>query len=85
MCRAHLAGRIDREVAAQFGICDGRIVRPGRDNQRYQASSDKEHTHLTSPFSAAKAIVFRALCVFWSEDMRIVNPRCARHHKKAFC
>ena len=43
------------EIAAQFGICDGRIVRPGRDNQRYQASSHKEDTHLTSPFSAAKA------------------------------
>jgi len=38
---------------------------------------------LTSPFSAAKAIVFGALCVFCKHDMRAVNLRCARHHKKA--
>jgi len=72
-----------REIAAQFGIGDRRVVRPGRDNQRYQTSSDKEDTHLTSPFSAAKAVVFGALCVFSSHDMRAVNLRCAHHHKKA--
>lgn len=46
---------LDREIAAQFGIGNARIVRPDRDDQRNQASSHKEDAHLTSPFSAAKA------------------------------